>query len=761
TCAMGRWGSCSGEVGPSSEGCDTLDNDCDGDIDEGCGCVLGTPPRSCDTGHAGICGPGTQTCDSMGRLTPCLSIAVPSPEVCGDGLDSDCDGLVDCDDMDCWGVGACPDPFEGPGCVPGDGQDCLLPQPGVCGAGESLCLASETWDICRQVVLPGTLPEDCSSGEDEDCDGDTDCSDSDCALDPACTGTGGCVAGLSQDCSLPLPGLCGEGDQICLPGGTWSLCSSILAPGDLPEDCGMAGDEDCDGYSDCSDTDCASDPACSGPTCTPGDIDACFTGLLGICGNGQQTCGAGTWGACTAVYTPGLLPEDCSDTLDNDCDGASDCSDSSCSADPACVLPPSGCTPGDTDTCLTGMVGVCAAGQQTCQAGGTWGACVALFSPGVLPEDCSDGLDNDCDGASDCSDGSCVADPACILPPGGCTVGDTKDCNTGLVGICATGRQTCQADETWGVCTNLINTGDYTEDCGDGLDNDCDGQTDASDTDCSAAPCVPFATKVCGYSDVGICELGTATCQADSTWGPCVGAVYPMAEAGRCSDTLDNDCDTWVDVVDPDCGGIPCAPEGDIRSCGYSDLGECALGSQTCTAGAWSACSGAIYPTDEICSDGLDQSCNGLADEFCTVVTCVWNPVCTVGVDCNEQPPTPDAGSPAMQGWVKGLLGTVKSWYPWPGPACVTDGVTGVVTCQFDFQVGSELNLNVRYALSGAENWLAECATWPLCDNPSDPTQVRLTGVLSCTEQDSDPIVLTTVVNGIGSGFNRFYTQSE
>ena len=54
----------------------------------------------------------------------------------------------------------------------------------------------------------------------------------------------------------------------------------------------------------------------------------------------------------------------------------------------------------------------------------------------------------------------------------------------------------------------------------------------------------------------------------------------------------------------------------DTRSCG-SDTGECVAGTETCVAGLWSGdCVGEIEPAaDDATCDGLDNDCDGTADE--------------------------------------------------------------------------------------------------------------------------------------------------
>jgi hypothetical protein len=89
TCNDGTFGACFGEVLPQLEMCNNQDDDCDGLVDDG------NPDggQACFSGDPGICGMGVQTCVAGGYV--CMSNQQPVAEICFNGLDEDCNGIVD------------------------------------------------------------------------------------------------------------------------------------------------------------------------------------------------------------------------------------------------------------------------------------------------------------------------------------------------------------------------------------------------------------------------------------------------------------------------------------------------------------------------------------------------------------------------------------------------------------------------------------------------------------------------------------------
>lgn len=140
------YGSCEGEILPSTEVCNNNDDDCNGQTDEELGelsCGVGECQRTvaaCINGAPGVCEPG-----------------LPQSETCNN-KDDNCDGSVDdgLGTISC-GVGAC---FrEVAACEAGQGQMCTPGTPGQEGPANDLT---------------------CTNGIDDDCDGLSDAADSDC-----------------------------------------------------------------------------------------------------------------------------------------------------------------------------------------------------------------------------------------------------------------------------------------------------------------------------------------------------------------------------------------------------------------------------------------------------------------------------------------------------------------------------------------------------------------------------------------------------
>jgi len=431
--------------------------------------------------------------------------------------------------------------------------------------------------------------EDCTDGIDNDCDGYTDCADSNCTGQQGPDNSWCCES--ASDC---------EGDQDYDEDCNTPTCNNNVC--EYPEIDANVKDEDgsytcaytcqaCDGYGNCDYAQEGTDDydECDAYDCYAGYCDG--NGNCGIVDSGDGFCEAcgycdGSSGNCqdyeygtqdtTGPETCDGFCEACANgcTLVNGIDPADDCTDSSCS---------------ETYT-------------EYCEVGGKRLVEYEGYVDGVIDTfTLTDSCENTCTGQSSpyCTDCSTFCGPY-----------DTStSCVAGLCGAecdsTSTWSDYCSADERRydGTCGSITCEWSYsTEDC-----NDYDGWVDTGNTQwISTGECTEKEQKEQKYRDY-TCSSSTVQCNYSVTGAQWVDTneTRNKADGTACGDSSDTVCDNpdtcsagvCVDNYEP--ATHECRP-----AAGPCDIAEYCDGAGNC-------------PTDEYETSGDGSGASGYCD-VCT-----------------------------------------------------------------------------------------------------------------------------------------------
>ncbi len=511
-CAAGGLSSeCDAKPGPPSpEVCNGRDDDCNGEKDEGLGeisCGVGVCRRSipaCVDGKNAVCAPGES-----------------SAELCGNGLDDNCDGRSDEGFADlgksCFeGVGACriagklvcsgdklslvcsarPGEPRAEICgnrtdddcdgetdtdVPGLGDPCSNGLIGECAReGRMVCDAAAGRLACDAPKIQ-PIPEICN-GKDDDCDGERDEN-----VTNECGGCGELPGKIGASCHVEGGDECAGGKWVCAPDGSRNALCALDASASDGRAC-LSDVNSCTGDA-CAGGKCVHKPYKNGVSCDDGDScsarDACIDGK---CAGGEQlSCddsNACTLDSCDPVE--GCVRKAIGGGMINACGG--------------CQLldaaPGSKCSLGD-------KFGPCGEGRNMCEPRGTL-VCVQVNFPhqegcNTIDDDCN-GMPDDGLGATSCGIGACaVTIDNCIegnlttcvprdpLPETCANMGIDDDCNGIADDIASLGKECpiaigtcilpgirkCVGDAETPVCVP-INARDAEDEDGNGVANYCD-----------------------------------------------------------------------------------------------------------------------------------------------------------------------------------------------------------------------------------------------------------------------------------------------
>ncbi|MFC2174312.1 archaellin/type IV pilin N-terminal domain-containing protein [archaeon] len=505
--------------------------------------------------------------------------------ICGDGEDE-----LNYPDDCCGGISGMVSEITGfchldCGCDPA----CMdQPDEGLVCNGDlvlACCAGGEPVEDCVNDYQP---PRTCVDGECiEGPDNNDMCADATAAIDGenAVDNTEATTDGIEDD------GLCLFFGSNQLYNDVWfdytSTCTGTLTVDTCTEgfDTKLAIYEDCNCDPEpitvvaCNDDDCGLQSTITAPV-TMGN---CYKIRVG--GYNEEQRG-------TATMTIACEAELC--VVDASCDGPGGETEANCAED-CCVGPVSALTGNchtdcaaiaecqdiaeTTEVCYNNDVGMCCDGATSVdcsvacidpvgspgqQYAGTCAAAACDINDVTDTENdealCINGEDDDCDNEIDCNDANCVG----AFPEAICGDGEDGDCDTDIDcldadcegGSCGENGELCTA----GVCLCLGGVGneDPESTCTGGIDEDCDGNADCADDDCSGDPAcqVPVGgiclDTLCTEPDPNVMLGNGGLCGVVAT--ECIAATCDVSGYEFCPDGWHcgqesnfNGCDTEAD----------------------------------------------------------------------------------------------------------------------------------------------------------------------------------------------------------------------